>query len=94
MVFAFLDAFEPDRMALEELKMQYREGGLANSLLKRRLNEHLQALLEPIRQRRRQFAGDRGEVMSVLRQGTEKARQVASQTVLEVKAALGLKYFS
>ncbi|WP_194722619.1 tryptophan--tRNA ligase [Noviherbaspirillum malthae] len=93
-VFAFLDAFEPDRNALEELKAQYRHGGLADSVLKRRLNEHLQALLEPIRARRQHFAGDRGEVMNVLRRGTEKARQVAGQTVSEVKSALGLNYFN
>lgn len=93
-VFAFLDAFEPERDALEELKAQYRQGGLADSVLKRRLNEHLQALLEPIRQRREQLAQDRGEVMNVLRHGTERARQVAAQTVSEVKAALGLNYFS
>ncbi|RZI40322.1 tryptophan--tRNA ligase [Herbaspirillum sp. HC18] len=92
-VFAFLDAFAPDRAALEELKAQYRQGGLADSLLKRHLNEHLQALLEPVRRRRREFAGDRGEVMNILRRGTEKARQVAGQTVFEVKAALGLNYF-
>lgn len=93
-VFSFLDAFEPDRVALEELKEQYRHGGLADSLLKRRLNEHLQELLEPIRQRRQKLAGDRGEVLNVLRRGTEKARQVASQTVSEVKTALGLNYFN
>jgi tryptophanyl-tRNA synthetase len=92
-VFSFLDAFEPDGSALEELKAQYRHGGLADSGLKRRLNEHLQALLEPIRQRRQNFAADPGEVMSVLRRGTEKARDVAGQTVSEVKAALGLNYF-
>lgn len=93
-VFAFLDAFEPDRAVLEELEANYRRGGLADSILKRRLNEHLQSLLEPIRQRRQQFAADRGEVLNVLRQGTEKARQVVSQTVFEVRAALGLNYFS
>lgn len=93
-VFSFLDAFEPDKAALAELKAQYRQGGLADSLLKQRLNEHLQALLEPIRRRRMQFAADRGEVMNILRRGTEKARQVAGQTVSEVKAALGLNYFS
>lgn len=93
-VFAFLDAFEPDRVVLEELKVQYRQGGLADSLIKRRLNEHLQALIEPIRERRRLFARDRGEIINILQRGTEKARKVASQTVSEVKAALGLNYFS
>lgn len=92
-VFAFLDAFETDRALLDELKMQYRRGGLADSVLKRRLNDHLQALLAPIRQRRQEFSGDRAEVMNILRRGTEKARQVCGNTVSEVRAALGLNYF-
>lgn len=92
-VFAFLDAFEPDREALEDLKAHYRRGGLADSVLKRRLNDHLQALLGPIRERREQYGKDRGEVMNILRRGTEKAREVAARTVGEVKGALGLNYF-
>ncbi|WP_292937775.1 tryptophan--tRNA ligase [Noviherbaspirillum sp.] len=92
-VFAFLDAFDTEPATLEELKAHYRRGGLADSVLKRRLNDHLQALLEPIRQRRQQFSMDRGEVLNILRQGTEKARQVSGQTMSEVKAALGLNYF-
>lgn len=92
-VFSFLDAFEPDAITLEDLKAHYRRGGLADNVLKLHLNEHLQALPEPIRQRRLEFAADRGEALNILRRGTEKARQVASQTLMEVKAALGLNYF-
>lgn len=92
-VFAFLDAFEPDRVALEELKQHYRRGGLGDSVLKRRLEGHLQELLEPIRTRREQWQQDRGEVMAILRRGTERARAAAAQTVSEVRGALGLNYF-
>jgi tryptophanyl-tRNA synthetase len=92
-VFVFLEAFEPDRNKLDELKEHYQRGGLADSVLKRRLNEHLQALLAPIRERRQQFASDRSEVMAILRHGTERARRAAAETVSEVKAALGLRYF-
>jgi tryptophanyl-tRNA synthetase len=92
-VFDFLDAFEPDRVALEELKQHYRRGGLGDSVLKRRLDGHLQALLEPIRTRRQEWEKERGEVQAILRRGTERARAVAAQTVSEVRGALGLNYF-
>jgi tryptophanyl-tRNA synthetase len=92
-VFAFLDAFEPDVPMVDELKAHYRRGGLGDSAVKRLLNERLQSMLAPIRERRREFATDRAEVLNVLRRGTMRAREVAGATVSEVKSALGLNYF-
>jgi tryptophanyl-tRNA synthetase len=92
-VFAFLDAFEPDVPMVDELKAHYRRGGLGDSVVKRTLNERLQSMLAPIRERRREFATDRAEVLNVLRRGTMRAREVAGATVSEVKGALGLNYF-
>src|SRR5690606_29827890 len=57
-VFAHLDAFDPDRDAVEALKEHYRAGGLGDMAVKRRLEELLQALLEPIRSRRAELAAD------------------------------------
>ncbi len=93
-VFAFLDAFEPDVAAVEALKAHYRRGGLGDSVVKRALNERLQALLAPIRVRRHALEQERGEVLAILRRGTERAREVAAATLGEVKGALGLSYFS
>jgi tryptophanyl-tRNA synthetase len=92
-VFSFLDAFEPDVRKVDELKAQYRRGGLGDSVVKRLLNERLQSLIEPIRARRQAFADDRAEVLAILRQGTLRAREVAGATLSEVKSALGLTYF-
>ncbi|ABE35540.1 tryptophan--tRNA ligase [Paraburkholderia xenovorans LB400] len=92
-VFAFLDAFEPDVPKVDELKAHYRRGGLGDSVVKRVLNEQLQSMLAPIRERRREFEADRAEVLNVLRRGTLRAREVAGATVSEVKGALGLNYF-
>ncbi|CAH0145488.1 Tryptophan--tRNA ligase 2 [Pseudomonas sp. Bi70] len=92
-VFAFLDAFEPDRHALEELRAHYRRGGLGDSLLKRRLEEHLQSVISPIRERRSLMARDRSVVTEMLRMGNERARSRAAATLDEVKVALGLSYF-
>jgi tryptophanyl-tRNA synthetase len=92
-VFAFLDAFEPDVQKVDELKSHYRRGGLGDSAVKRVLNERLQSLIEPIRVRRRELQEDRGEVLAILRRGTMCAREVAAETLSEVKGALGLSYF-
>ncbi|KVU13359.1 tryptophan--tRNA ligase [Burkholderia ubonensis] len=92
-VFAFLDAFEPDTQKVDELKARYRQGGLGDSVVKRVLNERLQSLIEPIRARRRELENDRAEVLAILRQGTMRAREVADATLSEVKRALGLTYF-
>ena len=92
-VFTFLDAFDPDAVGLDELKRQYRAGGLADSQVKRRLNELLQAHLAPIRERREKLAADPAYVKSVLKAGTMRARETVASTVDEVKRALGLSYF-
>jgi tryptophanyl-tRNA synthetase len=92
-VFSFLDAFDEDKPALEELKAHYRRGGLGDGVVKRRLEGRLQELLAPIRERRMQLAEDKGYLRTVLRDGTARARERVSQTVSEVKRALGLSYF-
>ncbi len=91
--FIYLDAFDTDQAGLAELKARYVAGGVADSLVKLRLEACLQALLEPIRTRRAQLAQDPAYVMQVLKEGTEKAREVAAATMDEVKAALGLRNF-
>lgn len=91
--FIYLDAFDPDQEGLARLKEHYVAGGLADSLVKARLETCLQDLLEPIRTRRQEFAQDRAQVMQMLKEGTEKAREVAAQTMAEVKDVLGLRYF-
>ncbi|HDR9006514.1 TPA: tryptophan--tRNA ligase [Burkholderia vietnamiensis] len=92
-VFTFLDAFEPDVQKVDELKAHYRRGGLGDSVVKRVLDERLQALIEPIRARRRAFEADKAEVMAILKRGTMRARDVAGDTLAQVKRAMGLTYF-
>jgi tryptophanyl-tRNA synthetase len=92
-VFAYLDAFDPDRAAVDDLKARYRRGGLGDTTVKRRLEDLLLAQLAPIRARRAQFARDPGAVLDLLRDGSHRAREVAAQTLREVRRALGLDYF-
>src|SRR3984893_11265762 len=82
-VFTYLDAFDEDSTTLEELKAQYRRGGLGDSKIKRRLEDLLQALIGPIRERRAQLAQDPANVLDVIRSGTEKARSRTEATKRE-----------
>lgn len=91
--FTYLDAFDKDQNGLAKMKEHYVLGGLADSVVKARLDSCLQELLAPIRERREQLAEERGYIMQVLKEGTERAREVAATTVSEVKSALGLNHF-
>ncbi|MBJ7311671.1 tryptophan--tRNA ligase [Rugamonas sp. CCM 8940] len=91
--FIYLDAFDPEKAALAEMKAHYVRGGLGDSIVKKRLELVLQEMLAPIRARREELAKDRGYILQVLKEGTAKAREVAARTADEVKAALGLSYF-
>lgn len=93
-VFTYLDAFDPDKEKIAELKAHYQRGGLGDSVIKKRLLEVLQTLLEPIRERRAHYAKDLGSVMEMLFQGSEVASQVAGQTLKEVRHAMGIDYVS
>jgi tryptophanyl-tRNA synthetase len=89
-VFTYLDAFATDTAMIEDLKARYRQGGLGDMVVKRQLEDVLQALLAPIRERRARYAADPGYVMDVLRQGTFRARERTQLTLDEVRAGLGL----
>jgi tryptophanyl-tRNA synthetase len=90
-VFAYLDAFDPDGAGVAELAAHYRRGGLGDSVVKKRLNDVLQALLRPIRERRERYARDPAQVMRFVSEGTVLAREAAARTLDEVRRAFGLR---
>ena len=92
-VFTYLDVFAPNKEEVEEMKAHYKRGGLGDMKVKKYLNEVMQAELEPIRKRREEFAKDMDYVYKMLKDGSDKARQVAAQTLTEVREAIGLEYF-
>ena len=95
MVFHYLDVFgrPEDAQEIAEMKEHYQRGGLGDVKTKRYLLEILERELGPIRERRIEFAQDMGEVYNMLQKDSEKAREVAGQTLSEVKKAMGLNYF-
>lgn len=89
-VFSYLDAFDPDRAEVARLKERYRAGGLGDRVIKDRLDGILQELLRPIRERRAELARDPGQVLRLIRSGTERARERTRETRDRVFAALGV----
>jgi len=93
MVFTYLDAFCNDKSALTDMKAHYQRGGLGDVKVKRYLNDILQEELAPIQERRQQYEKNVDYVYDVLKQGSLNARSIATQTLDEVRAAIGINYF-
>lgn len=92
-VFAYLDAFDKNKEEVIGLKEHYQKGGLGDMVLKKRVTEILNDLLTPIRTRRAELEKNLDYVMDVLKAGTDQTRQVASETMHEVRKAMRLDYF-
>ena len=92
-VFTYLDAFDPNKEEVEELKAHYRRGGLGDGTVKKRLEGVLKELITPIRERRAELEKDPDYIMDILKTGTDKCRNITQQTLDEVKAGLGVFRF-
>ena len=92
-VFTYLDAFCKDKKYLTEMKEHYKAGGLGDVKVKKYLNEIIQAELEPIRNRRNQYQNNLDYIYEILKDGSNQARLIASQTLHEVRDAMGINYF-
>ena len=86
-------AFLPEYKNYDELAAHYERGGLGDVKVKKFLNEVLQETLRPIREKREMLARDIPSVMEILRDGTNKAREAAAETLDAVKRAMKLNYF-
>ncbi len=102
-VFTYLDAFcqpehfaefLPDYQNLDELKAHYQRGGLGDVKVKKFLNNVMQSLLSPMRERRTQWEGRLPEVYEILKKGSEIAAETAQGTLDRVRHAMKIDYFT
>lgn len=102
-VFTYLDAFcRPEHFErywneyanLDEVKAHYQRGGLGDMKVKRFLNNILEEELEPIRARRKEYEKDIPAIYDMLKKGCEEAREVAAQTLADVRRAMKIDYFN
>lgn len=102
-VFTYLEAFStpddfaefwPEYKTLDELKDHYVRGGIGDGTTKKFLNNVLNKMLDPIRERRAEYEKDIPEIYNILRKGSEAARETAAQTMDEVRRAMQIDYFN
>lgn len=90
-VFTYLSLFHPDQALIEELKSHYQRGGLADSIVKKHLEECLVEKLRAYQERANQYMKE--DLVEILKIGTQKAREVATKTLDAVKKSMGIQYF-
>ena len=102
-VFIYLDAFSrpehfaeflPEYQNLDELKAHYQRGGLGDVKIKKFLNAVMQAELEPIRNRRKEWEQRLPEVVEILKEGSTVAEKTAAATLANVRKAMRIDYFA
>ncbi len=92
-VFAYLDIFDDRKGEVEELKKQYRKGGLGDVVVKKRLIQVLQDLITPIRERRKKLEKDKKAILKIVQKGTIKVQKQAKKNMLEMKKVMKISYF-
>jgi len=92
-VFSYLDVFDPDKKEIEKLKKQYQKGGVGDVVMKKRLISVLDTLISPMRNRKKELEKNPEYVFEVLKEGTERAREIARQTMKEVRSKIKIDYF-
>jgi tryptophanyl-tRNA synthetase len=91
-VFVYHDAFNPDGAEVDDLKARYRGGKVGDVEVKTKLAAAINAVLEPMRERRRTALAQPGYLRDVLIEGSRRARTVAEETMDRVRTAVHLRY--
>jgi tryptophanyl-tRNA synthetase len=91
-VFIYHDAFNPNVAEVEDLKTRYRAGTVGDVEVKTKLAAAINALLDPIRERRAAALSRPGYIRDVLFEGSARARGMAEQTMEQVREAVRLRY--
>lgn len=92
-VFTYLDIFDENKTEVEELKNQYRKGGLGDVKIKKRLADILISMLEPIQKLRKEYENNMDEVYKIVKNSNQIAREKAGETLKNVRKAIGINYF-
>lgn len=89
-VFIYHDAFNPNKAEIEDLKERYRKGKVGDVEVKDKLAAAINTFLAPIRERRAQYAAQKGFIDKIIYDGTMKMRAEARETLKQTKKAMGI----
>jgi tryptophanyl-tRNA synthetase len=91
-VFLYHDAFNQDVEQVEDLKSRYRLGKVGDVEVKTKLAAAVNAMLDPMRERRAAVLARPAYLRDVLFEGSRKARREAAETMDRVRDAMKLRY--
>ena len=91
-VFMYHDAFNPNRAEVDDLKARYAAGAVGDVEVKTKLAAAMNAMLEPMRERRREVAAHPERIREIAIEGSRKARTIAQATMERVRDAVKLRY--
>lgn len=89
-VFDYHDAFNPDKDEVADLKDRYVRGQVGDVEVKKKLARAINAMLDPIRERRAWYEERPRLVRDALLEGTAREKAIAVETMKEVKEAMGI----
>jgi tryptophanyl-tRNA synthetase len=91
-VFIYHDAFNADTAEVDDLKARYRAGTVGDVEVKTKLAKAMNAVLEPMRERRRELIAQPDRLRDIVVDGSRRARVVAQDTMERVRDAVKLRY--
>lgn len=89
-VFIYHEIFNTNKAEVEDLKSRYRQGKVGDVEVKHKLAIALNGFLDPIRERRKHFAEEKGLVEQIIYEGTLKMIDVSNHTIKDMRSAMGL----
>jgi tryptophanyl-tRNA synthetase len=91
-VFIYHDAFNAEGAEVEDLKTRYRAGKVGDVEVKQKLARAINAVLEPMRERRAALLAKPDQVREILIDGSRRARAIAQVTLERVREAVRITY--
>ena len=91
-VFIYHDAFNDNKEEVADLKKRYEEGKVGDVEVKQKLAAAINKFLAPMRTRRKKLESNPDEINRILREGTERGKEVAEETLRQVKTAMKINY--
>ena len=89
-VMNYLQVFHPDATRFLELKERYTQCSLSEREAKEELISILNGCLEPVRERIRAVSAEETYVDRLLKEGTDYARDIATETLKLLKHSMGM----
>jgi tryptophanyl-tRNA synthetase len=88
-VFAYHKIFS-DQETIEKVNVGCRTAGIGCIECKKWMYDHMEKVLAPVRERRKEIADSGVAVREILAEGTRRAREIAEKKMKEVREAVGI----